>query len=537
MKAKKIILSILFVLLTFGLFACGKISVSLSGGNTVEVGKTIVLTPEASSNKATFEWKSSDDAIATVKGGTVTGVSAGEVTITVTATAGKKTAEASVKITVVKSTAANNAPVISGAVDRTIEKGSTFRPTEGVTASDVEDGDLTSKIKYSGTVRIGAVGVYTATYTVTDSDGNTTSVTVTITVVANDKDAPLLTGTQNKEIVVGDTAFKLTDGVTANDTIDGDLTSKIEITGTIDPWTLGEYTIEYKVQDESGNEAKATRKITVGVGEFKFAELEAKEFEKVENDYKFAVALESINDKLASYALAKLTFKVNAGAACDLVPAITNGVGQEKIALAAGENEVTVYFRVNAAIAEGAVKLTAPAGSELTFSDVKFAFGEAKDTEAPVISVPEGDPIVLPGTLTDVAALKTFVLTDVSATDNIDGIITSKLDVDFTGIELGNCFEQKEVTIVAVDSSENRTEAKRTVQFVKVYDTKLIADPTFDTAPEPYDAETHCGWGLNGGSGSPEMYIENGVLVHHNTTKDNPGWDSASSPFYRTTTE
>ena len=537
MKAKKIILGLLLVLLTFGLFACGKVTVSLSGGNTVEVGKTLVLTPEASSDSATFVWTSSNEKIATVKDGTVTGVSAGDVTITVTATAGKKTAEASVKITVTAKQKTNNAPVISGAVDRVIEKDSNFVPNEGITAWDEEDGDLTKQIKYVGTVRKGAVGEYTATYSVTDSDGNTTSVTVKVTVVANDKDAPLLTGTQNKSIVVGDTAFKLTDGVTANDTIDGDLTNKIEVVGTIDPWKLGEYTIEYKVKDESGNETKATRKITVGLGEFKFADLTDKDFEKAENDYKFAVALESINDQLASFALAKLTFKVNAGAACDLVPSITNGTSQAKIALAAGENEVTVYFRVNTAFAEGELKLTAPEGAELTFSEVKFAFGEAKDTQAPEISVPDGEPLVLPGDLNVPEAIKKFVLTDVSASDNIDGVITSKLDVDFTGIELGNCFEEKEVTIFVVDSSDNRAEAKRTVKFVKSYDTKLIADPTFDTAPVPYDAETHFGWGLNGGGGNPELKIENGVLVHHNTTKDNPGWDSASSPFFRTPTE
>ena len=535
MKAKKVFLGVLLLFLTLCLFACGKITVSLSGDKTVEVGKTIVLTPDASSD-ATFTWATSNAAIATVKDGTVTGVSAGEVTITVTATAGKKSAEASIKITVVGATASNK-PVITGAVDRVVEKGSTFKPTEGVTAWDEEDGDLTSKIKYSGTVRIGAVGEYTATYTVTDSDGNTTSVTVKVTVVANDKDAPLLTGVQNKAIVVGDTTFKLTDGVTANDTIDGDLTSKIQITGTIDPWKLGDYDIQYSVKDESGNEAKATRKITVGLGEFQFAEATDKTFEKEGNDYKFAVALESINDQLAAYALAKLTFKVNATAACELVPAITNGVSQEKIALAAGANEVTIYFRVNAVIEAGELKLTAPEGAALEFSEVKFAFGEAKDTQAPTIEVPTGIDIVLPGTLTDTNALKSFVLNGVTASDNIDGIITSKLDVDFTGIELGNCFDEKDVTIFVLDSSENRTEVKRHVKFVKVYDTKIIEDPEFNTMPPAYDPETHIGWGLNGGSGNPELKLVDGVLVHHNTTKDNPGWDSASSPFYRTTTE
>ena len=431
----------------------------------------------------------------------------------------------------------NNAPVINGAVDRVIEKGSTFKPTEGITATDVEDGDLTSQIKYTGTVRIGAVGEYTATYTVVDSDGNETSVTVKITVVANDKDAPLLTGTQNKEIVVGDTEFKLTDGVTANDTIDGDLTSKIVISGSVDPWKLGEYEIQYSVKDESGNEAKATRKITVGLGVFQFAELEAKTFEKAGNDYKFNVNLEGFNEQLASHALAKLQFKVNASSACEVVPSITNGVAQEKLALQAGNNDITIYFRVNAAIEDGEVKLTAPSGASLTFSDVKFAFGEAMDTEAPVINVPTDAEIVLPGTLTDVDALKTFVLNGVSAQDNIDGILTSRLDVDFGNIALGNCFEEREVKIFVSDSSGNKAEAMRTVQFVKVYDTKLIADPTFDTPYEPYNEETHIGWGLNGGSGNPELKIQDGLLVHHNTTNDNPGWDSASSPFFRTTTE
>nr|MCR5422828.1 DUF5011 domain-containing protein [Bacilli bacterium] len=430
----------------------------------------------------------------------------------------------------------DQAPVINGAVDREIAKGETFVPLAGITATDAEDGDLTSKIKYTGNVRIGAVGVYEATYSVTDSAGNTTTVTVKISVVANDKDAPLLTGTQNKEIVVGDTEFKLTDGVTANDTADGDLTSKIEVTGTVDPWTLGEYNIHYSVKDESGNEATADRKITVGLGVFQFDEMVAKTFEKDGDNYKFAVELEGFNEQLASHALAKLSFKVNAGAALDLVPSITNGTAQPKLSLAAGNNEVTIYFRVNAAIADGVVKLAAPAGASLTFSDVKFAFGEARDTEAPTISVPADEEPVLPGTLTDVAALKSFVLNGVTAQDNIDGIVTAKLDVDFTGVELGNCFEEKEVTIFVVDSSNNRAEVKRKVQFVRVYDTKIIKDPTFNSAPEPYDETTHIGWGLNGGSGNPELKIQDGTLVHHNTTNDNPGWDSASSPFFRTTT-
>ena len=44
----------------------------------------------------------------------------------------------------------NEAPVISGADDITINLGDTFNPLNGVKASDSEDGDLTSKISING---------------------------------------------------------------------------------------------------------------------------------------------------------------------------------------------------------------------------------------------------------------------------------------------------------------------------------------------------------------------------------------------------
>ena len=531
MRTKRILMSILLLLVTFSLVACGKVTVKLSGEQSLKVGQTINLTPEASKKGATFSWASSNDAVATVKDGAVTGVSAGKVTITVTATSGKKTGEASLEITVV----ADNKPVISGAEDTEVLKGVKFSPLEGVTARDEEDGDLTTKIQVEGSVNYNVVGTYTVTYTVKDKDNNVTTVTRTVTVVANDTDAPLLTGTSPKAIIVGDTQFNPLDNVSANDAIDGDVTSKIVVTGEVNVWKLGEYQIKYEVSDEAGNKAETTRTITVGLGEFQFEELADKEFAKVENDYQFAVALESINTQLSDFALAKLTFKVNAAAACELVPSITNGAAQAKIALAAGENEITIYFRVNSAIVEGNVKLAAPADASLTFSEVKFAFAEAKDVTAPVITVPEGK-IVLPADVTDLAVLKGFILNGVTAQDNVDMVMNSKLDVDMTGIAAGT-YEVKQVTIFAVDTAGNRGEATRTVEFAKAYSTNLITDPTFSTDSR-YEAGTTDpiwkGFRLHGGAGEPEMYIADGVLVHHNTSNANPGYDSASCPIIDT---
>lgn len=68
----------------------------------------------------------------------------------------------------------NNDPVIY-AKDRTIIAGTSFDPLENVTASDIEDGDLTSHIQIiSNDVNTKKEGVYSVTYAVTDSDNNTT---------------------------------------------------------------------------------------------------------------------------------------------------------------------------------------------------------------------------------------------------------------------------------------------------------------------------------------------------------------------------
>jgi hypothetical protein len=56
-----------------------------------------------------------------------------------------------------------------------ISKGAVFGDAqirEGVTAADEEDGDLTGKVTYSGTVAPGAEGFYVVAYTVLDSDRN-----------------------------------------------------------------------------------------------------------------------------------------------------------------------------------------------------------------------------------------------------------------------------------------------------------------------------------------------------------------------------
>ncbi|MBC1357113.1 immunoglobulin-like domain-containing protein [Listeria booriae] len=75
-------------------------------------------------------------------------------------------------------------PVIT-ATNKALKVGDAFNPLTGVTATDAEDGALTSKIKITANnVDTNKAGTYAVTYSVTDSDANTTTKTITVTVTA-----------------------------------------------------------------------------------------------------------------------------------------------------------------------------------------------------------------------------------------------------------------------------------------------------------------------------------------------------------------
>lgn len=76
------------------------------------------------------------------------------------------------------------APVILGAVNKTIEWGSKFNPKKGVTALSGKGNDLTDKIKVKGTVDTQKAGKYKLTYTVSDDYGNESKLSIKIKVKA-----------------------------------------------------------------------------------------------------------------------------------------------------------------------------------------------------------------------------------------------------------------------------------------------------------------------------------------------------------------
>ncbi len=146
-------------------------------------------------------------------------------------------------------------PVITleGNTDITLCPGCKYEE-EGFSATDEYDGDLTDKvIKEQLEDKI--------VYTVEDSSKN--KVSVERKIKEEDKEAPVITlnGYENVTIYKGNVYVE--EGASATDNCDGDITSLIEISGTVDNTKVGVYEITYTVNDKSGNTTSVKRKVSV----------------------------------------------------------------------------------------------------------------------------------------------------------------------------------------------------------------------------------------------------------------------------------
>ena len=165
-----------------------------------------------------------------------------------------------VNITTYKYYSGNNNPIIS-AKDQTLIVNDSFNPLEGVSATDAEDGDLTSKIEISeNTVNTSKAGEYKVTYKVKDSNDNEVLKTIKVTIKENE--APIIQA-NDLRIKVGET-FDPKKNVVATDKEDGDLTSKIKVTkNEVDTSKEGIYKVIYSVTDSRNKTTKKEIMVTV----------------------------------------------------------------------------------------------------------------------------------------------------------------------------------------------------------------------------------------------------------------------------------
>jgi hypothetical protein len=159
--------------------------------------------------------------------------------------------------------AENQAPVFAGVADVPAHvHGQPFDPAAGVTANDPEDGDLTEDIVITGTVDVNVDAEYTLTYKVSDSEGLETVATRKVTVYTPNR-APVVSVPSSSVVLEVNEDFDATEGVTASDPEDDDLTADIVVKSNFDKTKVGKYQVVYEVEDAAGLKGYATVNVLV----------------------------------------------------------------------------------------------------------------------------------------------------------------------------------------------------------------------------------------------------------------------------------
>lgn len=133
----------------------------------------------------------------------------------------------------------------------------------GATATDTEQGNLTSSIVTVNPVNTILLNTYTVRYNLSDAQGNmATQVTRSVSIIDTTK--PVITIVGMTPLTVNKFAIYTDSGATANDNYDGNITASITHIGSVNTSTLGVYTIIYNVQDAHSNSATpVTRTVNV----------------------------------------------------------------------------------------------------------------------------------------------------------------------------------------------------------------------------------------------------------------------------------
>ena len=155
-------------------------------------------------------------------------------------------------------------PVITilGANPAEIEEGGSYVDA-GATALDDRDGNVS--VQTIGAVDGSLAGIYTLLYTARDSANNLALAVRTVKVNSTaDTTPPVITlnGDSNMSVYIDNGAY-VELGAEAMDNRDGNITSLMNISGSVNTSALGVYTITYDVRDNSGNRVVATRTVNV----------------------------------------------------------------------------------------------------------------------------------------------------------------------------------------------------------------------------------------------------------------------------------
>ena len=131
----------------------------------------------------------------------------------------------------------------------------------GYTAVDDCDGDISANVTVEGTVDGHKEGTYTLTYKVEDSSGNICEIERKVSV--KDLTGPVITLSGEKDLYIKVGSSYSEPGYSAIDNLDGDVTAKVQVSGSVDTSKMGSNTITYTATDANGNTTTETRYVFV----------------------------------------------------------------------------------------------------------------------------------------------------------------------------------------------------------------------------------------------------------------------------------
>ena len=121
--------------------------------------------------------------------------------------------------------------------------------------------DVSKDVSIQSDVNYEKMGLYTISYTYKNSKGKVFKVKRKVEV--KDLTLPVIELKEGNELVVLKGSGFEDPGYRAMDNVDGDLTEKVKVTGSVDASKEGVYTLTYEVEDKAGNRVKKTRQVTV----------------------------------------------------------------------------------------------------------------------------------------------------------------------------------------------------------------------------------------------------------------------------------
>ena len=125
---------------------------------------------------------------------------------------------------------------------------------EGYTAIDDVMGDITDNVTTTKEDE-------KIIYSVSDEDGN--KATNERTIKYGDEEAPKITLKDGNSLNYYVTESFKDPGYTVSDNCDGDLASKVKVSGSVDTSKIGKYTLNYEVTDSAGNKTTINRVVNV----------------------------------------------------------------------------------------------------------------------------------------------------------------------------------------------------------------------------------------------------------------------------------